>query len=184
MGWVIPPFSVARPFLFMDSGVAYCTWLPKRNGLWMHIVQIPKQIIYYLNRIILRPDRMIDSEIAPHRCNHIWLCKRSLDGGTLQLQNWELTSDVAQYVPALILLRTYNETPISCVICTARTVDVIASTVYSHCVRKTQLETTLATIMYIPAVWMFTYTFELYAYSCSCTRYHYGEDCQNRYSER
>ena len=38
------------------------------------------------NIIWLLPD-MIDSEIISNRCNHIWLCNRSLDGYTLKLQN-------------------------------------------------------------------------------------------------
>ena len=39
---------------------------------------------------------MIDSEITSNRCNHIWLCNRSLDGYTLQLQNGGRPCDVAQ----------------------------------------------------------------------------------------
>ena len=51
-----------------------------RQRLCMHI---PIPIIQYLYHILLRPD-MIDSEIISNRCNHIWLCNRSLDGNTLQ----------------------------------------------------------------------------------------------------
>ena len=57
---------------------------PKRHRLCMHIPP-PK-----------RPDIMIDSEITSNRCNHIWLCNRSLDGDTLQLQNGGHPSDIAQ----------------------------------------------------------------------------------------
>ena len=35
----------------------------------------------------MRPHNDIDSEITSTRCNHIWLCNRSLDGETLQLRN-------------------------------------------------------------------------------------------------
>ena len=45
---------------------------------------------------------MIDSGITSHRCNHIWLCNRSLDGDTLQLRNGGCPSDVAQYILALV----------------------------------------------------------------------------------
>ena len=38
---------------------------------------------------------MIDSEITPNRCNHIWLCNHSPDGDTLQLQNGGRPSDIA-----------------------------------------------------------------------------------------
>ena len=41
---------------------------------------------------------MIDSEIISNRCNHIWLCNRSVYfyAYTLQLQNGGRASDVAQ----------------------------------------------------------------------------------------
>ena len=42
--------------------------------------------IVFISHIWLLPD-MIDSEIISNRCNHIWLCNRSLDGYTLKLQN-------------------------------------------------------------------------------------------------
>ena len=47
---------------------------------------------------------MIDSEIASNRCNHIWLCNRSPDGYTLQLQSGGRPSDVAQYILALLVV--------------------------------------------------------------------------------
>ena len=48
---------------------------------------IPTQILwYFLSRLLLRPD-MIDREIISNLCDQIWLCNRSLDGCTLQLQS-------------------------------------------------------------------------------------------------
>ena len=51
---------------------------------------------------IIAPRHMIDREITSNRCNQIWLCNHSLDGDTLQLQNGERPSDVAQYILALL----------------------------------------------------------------------------------
>ena len=51
---------------------------------------------------------MIDSEITSNRCNHIWLCTRSLDGDTVQLQNGELPCDVAQYILVGISMKKFN----------------------------------------------------------------------------
>ena len=45
---------------------------------------------------------MIDSKTTSNRCNHIWLCNRSLDGDDLQLQNGGRQSDIAQCILALI----------------------------------------------------------------------------------
>ena len=39
---------------------------------------------------------MTNSEITSNRCNHTWLCRRSLDGDTLQLQNGGCPCDLAQ----------------------------------------------------------------------------------------
>ena len=47
---------------------------------------------------------MIDCEITSNRCNHNWLCIRSLDGDTLKLQNGGHPSDVAQYILVMQLL--------------------------------------------------------------------------------
>ena len=45
---------------------------------------------------IIAPRHKVDSEIISNRCSHIWLCNRSLDGDTLQLQNGGHASDVSQ----------------------------------------------------------------------------------------
>ena len=45
--------------------------------------------------MLLCPD-MIVGKITSNRCNYIWLCSRSLEGETLQLQNGGHPCDVAQ----------------------------------------------------------------------------------------
>ena len=98
MSSIIPSFNVGRPFWFMEVGSPserLHNLQPKRHWLCMHM---PKQIIYYLYRILLRPDiwYQIDSEVTSNRCNHIWLCNGSLDGDTFKFQNGVRPSDVAQ----------------------------------------------------------------------------------------
>ena len=69
---------------------------PKRHRLCMHI---PKQILKYLYRIyscVQTYDTERNNNLTLNRCNLIWLCNRSLDGATLQLQNGGRTSDTAQ----------------------------------------------------------------------------------------
>ena len=52
---------------------------------------------------------MIDSEITSNRCNHIWLCNRSLDGDNVQLQNGGRPNDVVEYILALLSPQQFNE---------------------------------------------------------------------------
>ena len=52
------------------------------------------------------PIRTIDSETISKRCNHIWLCSRSLDGDIRLLQNGDRPSDVAHIILALLILVT------------------------------------------------------------------------------
>ena len=61
----------------------------------LHAYTETNPIVFISNMIALR--HMFDSKITSNRSNHIWLCNRSLDGDTLQLQNEGHTSDVAQY---------------------------------------------------------------------------------------
>ena len=53
---------------------------------------------------IIEPRYTIDSKITLDQCHHIGLFNRSSDGETLQLHIGECPSDVAQCIPALIIL--------------------------------------------------------------------------------
>ena len=61
------------------------------------------------NPSIIAPRHVIDNEITPNRYNHIWMCNRSLDGDTLQLQNVGRPSDVTQYILALLSPQQFIE---------------------------------------------------------------------------
>ena len=60
----------------------------------LHAYTETNPIVFILH--VIAPRHMIDSEITSNRCNHIWLCNRSLGGDTVQLKNSGRPSDVAE----------------------------------------------------------------------------------------
>ena len=94
----------AESFLRLTWDVHFCSWTVDGCTTWQprasqtlhaHCADTGTNPLVFISHTIV-PRHRIDSEITSKRCNHIWLCNRSLDGDNLQLQNGGRPSDVAQ----------------------------------------------------------------------------------------
>ena len=99
---IVGIYGLSRSFVYLGASILV-------NGQWrrLHATKcIHRQRAYNLLFIshIIAPKHMIGSEITPNRCNHIWLCNRSLDGYTIQLQNGGRPSDVPQCIGLLTVI--------------------------------------------------------------------------------
>ena len=89
-------WSVASPSGRLHNMAATASQTMHAHCRYIYIYTETNPIVFIAHNIA--PRHMIGSEITSNRCDNIWLCNRSLDGDTLQLQN---PSDVAQSLLAL-----------------------------------------------------------------------------------